>query len=101
MKRSSKPIWEPGSAEIPVTPDALLQVADLHAWHGESHVLHGVNFHVGDGELVTLLGRHGAGKTTTLRAIMGMIGRRAGSIRFAGDELIGLASDRIARLGVG
>jgi branched-chain amino acid transport system ATP-binding protein len=78
----------------------LLQVADLHAWYGESHVLHGIEFAVGSGELVTLLGRNGAGKTTTLRAIMGIIGQRRGSVRFGGAETIGLPSNRIARLGV-
>jgi branched-chain amino acid transport system ATP-binding protein len=84
----------------------LLEVAGLNAWYGESHVLHGMDFAVGEGELVTLLGRNGAGKTTTLRAIMGIIGqgmngRRSGSVRFAGTELIALASNRIARCGVG
>ena len=81
-------------------PD-LLAVAGLHAWYGESHVLHGVDFAVRQGELATLLGRNGAGKTTTLRAIMGIAGRRRGSVRFAGAELIGLPSNRIARMGVG
>jgi branched-chain amino acid transport system ATP-binding protein len=79
----------------------LLEVAGLNAWYGESHVLHGMEFAVGEGELVTLLGRNGAGKTTTLRAIMGIIGRRGGSVRFAGSELTTLPSNRIARLGVG
>jgi branched-chain amino acid transport system ATP-binding protein len=79
----------------------LLEVAGLNAWYGESHVLHGMEFAVGEGELVTLLGRNGVGKTTTLRAIMGIIGRRSGSVRFAGAELITLPSNRIARLGVG
>jgi len=79
----------------------LLEVAGLNAWYGESHVLHGMEFAVGAGELVTLLGRNGVGKTTTLRAIMGIIGRRSGSVRFAGAELIALPSNRIARLGVG
>jgi branched-chain amino acid transport system ATP-binding protein len=78
-----------------------LEVAGLNAWYGESHVLHGMEFAVGEGELVTLLGRNGVGKTTTLRAIMGIIGRRSGSVRFAGAELIALPSNRIARLGVG
>jgi branched-chain amino acid transport system ATP-binding protein len=75
-------------------------VADLNAWYGESHVLQGVEFEVGEGELVTLLGRNGAGKTTILKSIMGIVGRRRGSIRFAGSETIGLPSNRIARLGV-
>jgi branched-chain amino acid transport system ATP-binding protein len=79
----------------------LLQVAGLNAWYGESHILHGMDFSVGEGELLTLLGRNGAGKTTTLRAIMGIIGQRRGSVMFRGAELIGLASNRIARLGVG
>jgi branched-chain amino acid transport system ATP-binding protein len=79
----------------------LLEVAALNAWYGESHVLHGMEFAVGEGELVTLLGRNGAGKTTTLRAIMGIIGRRQGSVRFAGTELATLPSNKIARLGVG
>jgi branched-chain amino acid transport system ATP-binding protein len=79
----------------------LLKVAGLNAWYGESHVLHGMEFAVREGELVTLLGRNGAGKTTTLRAIMGIIGRRQGSVRFAGAELTTLPSNKIARLGVG
>jgi branched-chain amino acid transport system ATP-binding protein len=82
-------------------PDgALLEVAELNAWYGESHVLQGVGFEVGEGELVTLLGRNGAGKTTILKSIMGIVGRRRGSVRFAGNEMIGLASNVIARLGV-
>jgi branched-chain amino acid transport system ATP-binding protein len=79
---------------------ALLEVRDLHAWYGESHVLHGVAFEVRRGEVVTLLGRNGAGKTTTLKSIMGMVPRRAGSIRYEGSELIALPSNRIARLGI-
>jgi branched-chain amino acid transport system ATP-binding protein len=79
----------------------LLEISGLNAWYGESHVLHGMEFAVGEGELVTLLGRNGAGKTTTLRAIMGIIGRRSGSVRFGDTELIGLPSNRIARAGVG
>jgi len=81
-------------------PEPLLGVADLHAWYGESHVLHGVSFEVEAGEVVTLLGRNGAGKTTTLKSIMGMTPRRRGSIRFDGRELVSLASNRIARLGL-
>ena len=81
-------------------PEPLLEVAELNAWYGESHVLHGVGFGVGEGELVTLLGRNGAGKTTILKSIMGIVGRRRGSVRFAGSETIGLPSNRIARLGV-
>jgi branched-chain amino acid transport system ATP-binding protein len=81
-------------------PETLLEVAELNAWYGESHVLHGVGFEVGEGELVTLLGRNGAGKTTILKSIMGIVGRRRGSVRFSGHETIGFASNRIARLGV-
>ena len=79
----------------------LLAIENLNAWYGESHILHGVNFAVNEGEVVTLLGRNGAGRTTTLRAIMGLVGRRAGSIKFAGKETVKLASHRIARLGIG
>ncbi|HXQ52025.1 MAG TPA: ABC transporter ATP-binding protein [Stellaceae bacterium] len=82
-------------------PEALLSVEDLHAWYGESHVLHGMSFVVGEGEVVTLLGRNGAGKTTTLRAILGIVRQRKGTVRFDGHEISTLASDRIARLGVG
>src|SRR5882724_5736665 len=79
---------------------AYLAVAGLEAWYGESHILHGVTFDIRPGEVVTLLGRNGAGKTTTLKSIMGMVGRRSGSVRFEGQELIGLTSNRIARLGI-
>jgi branched-chain amino acid transport system ATP-binding protein len=79
---------------------AQLRVEGLRAWYGESQVLHGIDFHVGTGELVTLLGRNGAGKTTTMKSIMGMVARRKGSIRFGGEELIALASNRIARKGI-
>ena len=78
----------------------ILEVKALNAWYGESHILHGMDFHVAEGEVVTLLGRNGAGKTTTLKSIMGMVGRRDGSIRFKGTETIRLASNRIARLGI-
>src|SRR5262245_51539670 len=80
--------------------EPLLAVNGLQAWYGESHVLHGVTFDVRTGEVVTLLGRNGAGKTTTLKSIMGIIGRRTGSVRYQDRELIGLTSDRIARLGL-
>ena len=80
--------------------DVLLEVKDLHAWYGESHVLHGMSFDVREGEVVTLLGRNGAGKTTTLRAIMGIVPQRRGSVVFRGNELVSLASNRIARLGI-
>ena len=78
----------------------LLGVRGLQAWYGESHVLHGVDFDVHAGEVVTLLGRNGAGKTTTLKSVMGIVVRRRGSVTFAGQELIGLPSNRIARLGL-
>ncbi|HEX2685790.1 MAG TPA: ABC transporter ATP-binding protein [Kofleriaceae bacterium] len=78
----------------------VLAIADLHAWYGESHILHGMNLEVRPGELVTLLGRNGAGKTTTLKAIMGMVPRRHGHVRFEGKEIIGLPSNRIARQGI-
>jgi branched-chain amino acid transport system ATP-binding protein len=80
--------------------EALLKVDGLQAWYGESHILHGVGFEIGRGELVTLLGRNGAGKTTTLRSIMGIVGRRRGSVTFEGRETIGLPSDVIARQGI-
>jgi branched-chain amino acid transport system ATP-binding protein len=81
-------------------PAPLLEVEGLHAWYGESHVLHGMDFAVEEGEVATLLGRNGAGKTTTLRAIMGILGQRTGSIRFRSAELVGLPSNRVARLGI-
>mgnify|MGYP004452397159 CR=1 FL=1 len=81
-------------------PETLLNVSDLHGWYGESHILHGMNFEVGRGELVTLLGRNGAGKTTTLKAIMGLLGQRKGSVVFDGTETIAMAPHKIARLGV-
>jgi branched-chain amino acid transport system ATP-binding protein len=78
----------------------ILEVGNLEAWYGESHILHGMNFNVNAGEVVTLLGRNGAGKTTTLKSIMGIIGKRAGSVRFNSRELIRMTSDKIARLGI-
>jgi branched-chain amino acid transport system ATP-binding protein len=81
-------------------PEPLLEVRDLHAWYGESHVLHGVDLEIRAGETVTLLGRNGAGKTTSLKSVMGIVGRRRGSVRLAGRELIGLPSNQIARLGL-
>jgi branched-chain amino acid transport system ATP-binding protein len=80
---------------------AFLEVKDLHAWYGESHVLHGVNLRVDEGEVVTLLGRNGAGRTSTLRAIMGLTGSRKGSIRVHGTETIQMPTHKIARLGIG
>ncbi|UHC17419.1 ABC transporter ATP-binding protein [Methylobacterium currus] len=79
----------------------LLAVQGLEGWYGESHVLHGITFDVKPGEVVTLLGRNGAGKTTTLRAIIGILGKRKGSIRYDGTETIGMASRNIAKLGLG
>jgi branched-chain amino acid transport system ATP-binding protein len=79
----------------------FLEISNLQGWYGESHVLHGVNFHVDEGEVVTLLGRNGAGRTSTMRAIMGLIGRRTGSIKVKGQETVGMPTHRIARLGLG
>ncbi len=78
----------------------MLEVSDLHAWYGESHILHGVSFDVREGEVVTLLGRNGAGKSTTMKSIMGLVGRRTGSIRFRGEEMTTLRTDLIARRGI-
>ncbi|WP_315778947.1 MULTISPECIES: ABC transporter ATP-binding protein [unclassified Bradyrhizobium] len=78
----------------------ILDVKNLESWYGESHILHGMNFNVNAGEVVTLLGRNGAGKTTTLKSIMGIIGKRTGSVQFNGQQLIRMTSDRIARLGI-
>jgi branched-chain amino acid transport system ATP-binding protein len=85
----------PAAAKAP-----LLAIKDLNAWYGESHILHGVDFDVLPGEVVTLLGRNGAGKTTTMKAIMGIVTDRTGSIVFDGEETISLLSNRIARLGI-
>jgi len=79
----------------------FLRVSDLHAFYGESHILHGVDFRVNRGELVTLLGRNGSGRTTTLRAILGLTGRRTGSVMINGREAITLPSHKIAHLGIG
>lgn len=79
----------------------ILSVHELEAWYGESHILHGMRFDVAPGEVITLLGRNGAGKTTTLRAIMGIIAKRRGSVSFDGTETIGLRSRQIAKLGIG
>src|SRR3954467_15724327 len=78
----------------------LLAVRDLNAWYGESHILHGVAFDVAAGEVVTLLGRNGAGKTTTMKSIMGMVGKREGSVLMEGEETIRLPSNRIAHMGI-
>jgi len=90
-------------AEAPVKAAGggnILQVRNLEAWYGESHILHGINFDVNAGEVVTLLGRNGAGKTTTLKSIMGIIGKRTGSVKFNDQEIIRAASDKIARRGI-
>ncbi len=91
-------------AELPIAAQEgaspLLAVRGLEAWYGESHVLHGVNIDIHEGEVVTLLGRNGAGKTSTLRAIMGLVPKRSGSVHYAGRELIGARSDVIARAGI-
>ncbi|MBR1122351.1 ABC transporter ATP-binding protein [Bradyrhizobium lablabi] len=78
----------------------VLSVSNLEAWYGESHILHGINFDVSAGEVVTLLGRNGAGKTTTLKSVMGIIGKRSGSIVFDGKNIARATSDQIARMGV-
>jgi len=79
---------------------SMLAVRDLNAWYGESHILHGMTFDIRPGEVVTLLGRNGAGKTTTLKSIMGIVAKRTGSVLFEGAETVGLASNRIARMGL-
>ena len=89
--------------KAPMTDAAVkpvLDIENLEAWYGESHILHGINFNVRPGEVVTLLGRNGAGKTTTLKSIMGIIGKRTGSIRFDGQDIIKTSSDKIARKGI-
>lgn len=94
---------ETAMADAPATAATggnILQVRNLEAWYGESHILHGIDFDVNAGEVVTLLGRNGAGKTTTLKSIMGIIGKRAGSIRFNDQEIIRTTSDKIARMGI-
>jgi branched-chain amino acid transport system ATP-binding protein len=83
-----------------VQPKDMLRIRDLHAWYGESHILHGMSFDVAEGEVVTLLGRNGVGKTTSLKAILGILPLRRGSVMFDGHELMALASNRIARLGM-
>ncbi|BBO13087.1 MULTISPECIES: ABC transporter ATP-binding protein [Bradyrhizobium] len=90
-------------AEAPAkaaTGGNILQIRNLEAWYGESHILHGINFDVNAGEVVTLLGRNGAGKTTTLKSIMGIIGKRTGSVKFNNQEIIRATSDKIARMGI-
>jgi branched-chain amino acid transport system ATP-binding protein len=89
------------TVDLAPPPLELLRVTDLHAFYGESHILHGMDFRVNRGELVTLLGRNGAGRTTTLKAILGMVGRRTGSVMVDGRETVGMPSHRIVRLGLG
>jgi branched-chain amino acid transport system ATP-binding protein len=79
----------------------LLRISDLHAYYGESHILHGVDLYVNEGEVVTLLGRNGAGRTTTIKSIMGLVDRRTGSIRIMGQETSSWAPHQVARLGLG
>ena len=79
----------------------LLKVTGLDSWYGESHILHGVNFEIHEGELVTLLGRNGAGRSTTIKSILGLTGRRTGSVQIDGVETIGMQTNQIARLGLG
>ncbi len=90
-----------GPSENSLMPKELLRIEGLHAWYGESHILHGVDLSVHEGEVVTLLGRNGAGRTTTLRAIVGLTGARKGSIKINGVETIKMASHKVAHLGLG
>jgi branched-chain amino acid transport system ATP-binding protein len=87
-------------AEARAGAKEVLRLEDVHAFYGESHILHGVDLSVREGDVVTLLGRNGAGKTTTLKSIMGILEQRSGSIRFAGQETVGLPSHKVARLGL-
>jgi branched-chain amino acid transport system ATP-binding protein len=80
---------------------ALLKVSSLDSWYGESHILHGVNFEIHEGELITLLGRNGAGRSTTIKSILGLTGRRTGSVQVDGIETVGMQTNQIARLGLG
>ena len=91
---------EPATAIAGGTGEALLSVRDLNAFYGESHVLHGIDFDLREGEMVTLLGRNGAGRTTTLRAMLGLVDRRSGSVKVRGHEIIDLPTHRIAHLGL-
>ena len=84
-----------------MTASTAIRFKDVHAWYGESHILHGVNFEVKAGEVVSLLGRNGAGRTTSLRALMGLVGKRTGAIEINGQDTVRLAPHHIAKLGVG
>ncbi len=88
-------------APVPPPPVELLRVTDLHAFYGESHILHGMDFRVNRGELVTLLGRNGSGRTTTLKAILGLVSHRTGSVMLNGRETIGQSTHKIVQLGIG
>ncbi|OCZ58509.1 ABC transporter ATP-binding protein [Achromobacter xylosoxidans] len=79
----------------------MLEIRDLHAWYGESHILHGIDLDVKAGECITLLGRNGAGRSSTLKSVLGLVGRRSGSIKVQGQETIGLPPHKIARRGIG
>ena len=83
------------------TARAMLEIRDLHAWYGESHILHGIDLDVKAGECITLLGRNGAGRSSTLKSVLGLVGRRSGSIKVEGQETIGLLPHKIARRGIG
>ncbi len=88
-------------APVAAPPVEMLRVTDLHAFYGESHILHGMDFRVHRGELVTLLGRNGSGRTTTLKAILGLTGKRTGSVMLNGRETVGMATHKIVQLGIG
>jgi branched-chain amino acid transport system ATP-binding protein len=89
------------AAAAPAVARPALRIRDLHAYYGESHVLHGVDLEVAEGQVVTLLGRNGSGRTSTLKSILGLVGRRTGSIEVGGQETVGMSPHRIARLGIG
>src|SRR5690606_28615890 len=106
IRRSSRPTWaaprrRSGARMGTDRGVEFLRISDLHAFYGESHILHGVDLTVNRGEVVTLLGRNGAGRTTTLKSILGLVGRRTGSIMINGVESVNLAPHAIARLGIG
>ena len=101
MSQSAEAVQDPVHQYQDLEGAEMLRVSDLHAFYGESHILHGVDFDVKRGELVTLLGRNGAGRSTTLKAIMNMVGRRTGSIMINGNEAMGMKSHHIPRLGIG
>jgi branched-chain amino acid transport system ATP-binding protein len=84
-----------------MSANEMIRVTDLHAFYGESHILHGIDIQVNRGELITLLGRNGSGRSTTLKSILGLVGRRTGSIMFNGTEIVGMAPHKIARMGLG